>query len=115
VYSAPGLYSNERFGNFSYTFPVAPGTYTAVLYFTETYHGPSNPGGGGVGNRVFDVYFNGVALLREFDIFKEAGGANRALRREFHGLKPNALGKLVFTFQPIRNYPCVNAIEIIPE
>jgi hypothetical protein len=111
----PGIYSSERFGNFSYTFPVAPGTYTAILHFSETYHGPSNPGGGGTGSRVFDVYFNGVALLKELDIFKETGGANRALRREFHGLKPNALGKLVFTFQPIRNYPCVNAIEIIPE
>lgn len=111
----PGLYSSERFGNFSYTFPVAQGTYKAILHFNEAFHGPSNPGGGGVGSREFDVYFNGVALLREFDIFKEARGANRALRKEFHGLKPNALGKLVFTFQPIRNYPCVNAIEIIPE
>jgi hypothetical protein len=111
----PGLYSSERFGNFSYTFPVAQGTYTAILHFSEAYHGYSNPGGGGTGSRIFDIYFNGVALLREFDIFKEAGGANRALRKEFHGLKPNALGKLVFTFQPIRNYPCVDAIEIIQE
>jgi hypothetical protein len=111
----PGLYSTERFGNFNYSFPVAEGSYTAILHLSEAYHGPSNPGGGGVGSRIFDVYFNGVTLLKDFDIDKEAGGANRALRKEFHGLKPNALGKLVFTFQPIRNYPCVNAIEIIPE
>ncbi len=111
----PGLYSSERFGHFSYTFPVAPGIYTAILHFSEAYHGPSNPGGGGVGSRLFDVDFNGETLLKDFDIFKEAGGANRALRKQFHGLKPNALGKLVFTFQPIKNYPCVNAIEIIPE
>jgi hypothetical protein len=111
----PGLYNSERFGHFSYTFPVAAGTYTGILYFGETYHGPSNPGGGGVGSRLFDVDFNGETLLRDFDIFKQAGGANRALRKEFHGLKPNALGELVFTFQPIKNYPCVNAIEIIPE
>ena len=111
----PGLYSSERFGNFSYTFPVAQGTYTAIFHFNEAFHGPSNPGGGGVGSRLFDVDFNGETLLRDFDIFKQAGGANRALRKQFHGLKPNALGKLVFTFQPIKNYPCVNAIEIIPE
>lgn len=110
-----GLYSTERFGNFNYTFPVADGSYTAVLYFSEAYHGPSNPGGGGAGSRVFDVYFNGVALLKDFDIYQQAGGPNRALRREFHGLKPNAQGKLVFAFQPIRNYACVNAIEILPE
>ncbi len=113
--SDPGLYTSERFGHFSYTFPVAAGTYTAILHFSEAYHGPSNPGGGGVGSRLFDVDFNGETLLKDFDIFKEAGGANRALRKEFHGLKPNALGKLIFTFQPIKNYPCVNAIEIIPE
>lgn len=113
--SDPGLYSTERFGNFNYTFPVANGSYAAVLHFSEAYHGPSNPGGGGVGSRIFDVDFNGVALLKDFDIYKEAGGPNRALRKEFHGLKPNAQGKLVFTFQPIRNYPCVNAIEILPE
>ena len=110
----PELYNTERFGNFNYTIPVAQGSYTAILHFSEAYFGPSNYGKGGSGGRVFDVYLNGVVLLKNFDIFKEAGGENRALKKEFRGLRPNALGKLVFTFQPIRNYPCVNAIEIIP-
>jgi len=111
----PGLYAAERFGNFTYTFPVPQGSYTAVLHFSESYHGPSNAGGGGAGSRIFNVYFNGTTLLKDFDIYKEAGGPNRALLRQFHGLRPNAQGKLVFTFQPIRNYPSVNAIEILPE
>jgi hypothetical protein len=111
----PGLYASERFGNFTYTFPVPKGSYTAVLHFSESYHGQSNAGGGGTGSRIFDVYFNGTTLLKDFDIYKEAGGSNRALVRQFHGLKPNAQGKLVFTFQPTRNYPCINAIEILPE
>jgi len=111
----PGLYASERFGNFTYTFPVPKGSYTAVLHFSESYHGPSNAGNGGEGSRVFDLYFNGTTLLKDFDIYKAAGGANRAYLRKFHGLKPNAQGKLVFTFQPIRNYPCINAIEILPE
>jgi Malectin domain len=111
----PELYSTERFGNFSYTIPVASGSYTVVFHFSEPYFGPANYGQGGVSSRVFDVYCNGVVLLKDFDIYKEAGGSSRALRKEIHGLRPNALGKLVFTFQPIRNYPCINAIEVFPE
>jgi hypothetical protein len=109
------LYSTERFGNFSYTIPVAPGHYSVILHFSEPYFGPSGYGRGGIGSRVFDVYFNGVALIKDLDIYRETGGSTRALQKEFRGLRPNALGKLVFTFQPNRNYPCVNAIEILPE
>ena len=111
----PELYSTERFGNFSYTIPVAPGHYSVIFHFSEPYFGPSGYGRGGIGSRVFDVYFNGVALIKDLDIYRETGGSNRALQKEFRGLRPNALGKLVFTFQPNRNYPCVNAIEILPE
>ena len=31
------------------------------------------------------LYCHGIALLRNIDIFKEAGGANRALIKTFHG------------------------------
>ncbi len=108
------LFATERFGNFNYAIPVADGTYTAVLYFSETLYGAGTVSEG-VGGRVFDVSFNGAKILKDFDIYKEAGGANRVVRKEFHGLRPNALGKLVFTFQPNRNNPSINAIEIIPE
>lgn len=64
---------------------------------------------------LFDVYCNGVALLRGFDINKEAGGSLRALTRRFTGLKPNAQGKLLLSFVPTSDYACVNAIEIEPE
>jgi hypothetical protein len=109
----PDLYSGERFGNFSYALPVPPGKYTVTLRFAETYFGPENPGGGGAGSRVFDVYSNGEALLRNFDIIKEAGGANRALDKTFRGLEPNAEGNILLTFAPVTNYACVNAIEVV--
>ena len=79
------LFEGERFGNFTYAIPVAPGKYAVTLYFAETYFGSENAGTGGKGSRVFDVYCNGVALLRDFDIYREAGGANRAVRKTFHG------------------------------
>jgi hypothetical protein len=109
------LYQSERFGNFSYVIPVAPNSrYTATLKFCENWYGPGRPGGLGVGARVFDVFFNGRALLNGFDVFEEAGGL-RALDKTFRGLRPNAQGKLVFSFVPTVDYPIVNAIEVLDE
>jgi hypothetical protein len=109
----PGIYRGERYGNFTYTIPVASGRHTIRLHFAETYFGPTKPGGGGVGSRVFDVYCNGVALLRAFDIYKAAGAADVSVDREFPGVEPNAQGKFVLSFVPVRNYACVNAIEVL--
>ncbi len=109
------LYAEERYGNFSYAIPAPEGRYSVSLYFAETYFGPDDLGGDGVGRRVFDVDCNGVALLRNFDIFKEAGGDNRALVRTFHNLRPNAQGKLLLSFIPVENYASVRAIQVIDE
>ncbi len=113
--SEPDLYRSERFGNFSYAIPVGPGRYTINLHFAEAWFGPDKPTGGGPGSRRFDVYCNGVALLRNFDIYKTAGGPNRAVVRSFHGLSPNAQGKLSVSFVPVANYASLNAIEVISE
>jgi len=112
----PGLYYGERFGHFSYAIPVATGReYALTLHFAETYFGPQNPGTGGVGSRLFDVYCNGAALLRNFDIFKEAGGANRPVLKTFHAVPASSAGKLFITFVPVKNYAVVNAIEVEDE
>ncbi len=112
----PELYHGERFGNLTYTIPVAqPGRYGLNLYFVESWFGPGNPGGGGEGSRVFDILCNGVALKRNFDIFKEAGGQNRALVLSFDALEPNPQGKLVISLLPRRNYAAINALEIQDE
>jgi len=108
----PVIYRGERYGNFTYTIPVASGKHTITLHFAETYFGPGKPGGGGVGSRVFDVYCNGVALLKNFDVYQTAGAADAAVDRTFTGLEPNAQGKFVLSFVPVRNYACINAIEV---
>ena len=110
----PGLYSSERYGNFSYAIPVDQGEYAVALHFAETYWGRENPGGGGPGSRVFDVFCNGTALLRNLDIYKEVG-ADRPLIKTFHHMKPNAQGKLLLSFVPVHNFALVNAIEIEDE
>ena len=71
--------------------------------------------GGGVGSRVFDILCNGLALHRNFDLFKEARGAGRAVTWSSHGLEPDAQGKLAISLAPVRNYACVNAIEVVDE
>jgi hypothetical protein len=121
----PNLYSGERYGNFSYAIPVAPGKYKVTLRFAETYwavpnRSPSIPDQngsleGGPGSRVFDVYCNGQVLLRNFDIFKEAGGTLKALDKTFHNLEPDAQGKLNLSFVPVTDYACLNALEVEDE
>ena len=109
------LYQNERFGNFSYTIPVAQDSrYTVTMKFCESWFGPERPAGGGAGKRLFDISFNGRILLGNFDVFKEAGSL-RAIDKTFKGLEPNAQGKLIFSFVPRRQYAMVNAIEVVDE
>jgi hypothetical protein len=110
----PDLYQSERFGNFTYTIPVADGrSYNVTFKFAESWFGEGRPGSGGVGSRVFDVYCNGRTLLRGFDVMKEAGGPLRSVDRTFRGIEPTAQGKLLFQFVPVRNYALINAIEVV--
>jgi len=55
---------------------LAPRPFTVRLYFAE-------PEDLRPGQRVFSVHLQGVEVLKDFDIVKEAGGVNRGLRREF--------------------------------
>jgi hypothetical protein len=94
---------------------VADGRYRVTLKFCEGHYGRRNAGAGGIGSRVFDVYCNGVALLRGFDIFQEAGGEGRPLDRTFSGIRPTAQGKIVLTFVPVVGMACVNGVEVVEE
>jgi hypothetical protein len=98
------LFEGERYGNFSYHIPVPPGKYRVRMYFAETFFGSkmSFAGTKTRGERQFNVFANGIALLRNFDVTEEAGD----------GLEPNAQGKIVLEFVPVRNYAQVNAIEV---
>lgn len=112
----PELYHGERFGNLTYSIPVTQlGRYRLTLYFAETWFGPGLPGGGGAGSRIFDILCNGVALRRNFDLFREAGGSNRAFAVTFHGINPSPQGKLVVSLVPRENYAAINALEIVDE
>ncbi|MGZ3758017.1 MAG: malectin domain-containing carbohydrate-binding protein [Mucilaginibacter sp.] len=75
------LFQTFRFGmnKLKYQFPVPDGDYNIELYFTEPWYGI----GGGMdftGWRVFDVAVNGKTLIKNLDIWKQAG-YNHALRK----------------------------------
>lgn len=113
--SDPELYQSERYGNFAYVIPVAPGSYTLTLKFAETYFGPAHSQHIGPEKRLFDVWCNGQTLLKDFNIARESGGLRRTVDKVFHKVRPNAQGKLVLSFVPVMNYACVNAIEVKPD
>jgi hypothetical protein len=106
------LYSSERWGHFSYALPVPAGRYRVTLHFSEGHYGAGNTGYGGLGSRLFDVYCNGLALLRDFDIYREASGEGKPIARSFAGIRPNAQGKIILSFVPIKGMACVNGIEV---
>jgi hypothetical protein len=115
----PELYETERWGNFTYAIPVSPGRYSVTLYFAAR-HGEwnqsSSPSGDGPASvaHVFNVFCNGQVLLKDFDLPKEAGKTDVAIRK-VAGLQPNSQGKLVLSFVPVEGYATVTGIEVLPQ
>lgn len=60
------IYSTERYGDFSYTIPLANGNYTVQLGMVEIYQ--TNPGA-----RAFNVQIEGEPVLNNLDIFASVG------------------------------------------
>ena len=105
----PLLYTVERWGSdFGYTFPVLPGKYRVRLKFAETY--VKAPG-----ERVFDILINGKKVLPNFDIFKEAGGMDKAVDKTFENIQPDADGQIQVRFVASVQNAKVCAVEIIPQ
>jgi hypothetical protein len=112
----PELYETERWGNFSYAVPAVPGKYTLVLHFAAWRdNGPQSEEDAHVRSaRRFNVFCNGNALLKDFDLRKQAR-PGEALMRRFEHLEPNAQGKLLLNFVPVAGYATVAGIEVLPE
>jgi hypothetical protein len=109
-----GLFVSQWIGHFHYSIPVAPGErYTVKLHFRESWFGGQGGAEGGTGSRVFDVWCNGTVILKNFDIFKEAGAA--PLTKTFQHIEPTGQDKIELYFAPVVDYPSLNAIEVIAE
>jgi hypothetical protein len=112
----PELYETERWGNFSYAVPVAPGKYTVVLHFAARHNewGQSTSAEKTAPVHLFNVFCNGKALLADFDLRKEAHPADVVVRK-FGGIEPNAQGKLLLAFVPVEGYATLAGIEVLPQ
>lgn len=101
------LYKSERWGNFTYTFNVPPGSYQVTLKFAELYSGITGPG-----QRMFNVLINGSQVLTDLDIFAEVG-FRTADDKIFNNISPSA-GKIIIQFATgSADLPKVSAIQII--
>ena len=89
----------------SYNIPVAAGDYQVRLYFAEIYGATSR-----VGARVFNVDIEGQRVLTDFDVFSEAGAANKGIVRTFDVTSD---GTVNIEFGHVVENPDVMAIEII--
>ena len=90
---------------FKFSIPVGNGAYRVRLHFAELNKD-------GAGRRVFDVQLEGTTVLSQFDIWREAGGINTAIVREF----PVTINDGTITLDFIRQVENakISAIEILP-
>ncbi|WP_432713654.1 malectin domain-containing carbohydrate-binding protein, partial [Pedobacter sp.] len=105
------LFQTFRYGRdqLAFHFPVPDGDYQVELYFNEPWLGT----GGGMdatGMRLFDVAINGETLIKDLDIWKEAGhdGAlKKTIKAQVKG------GQLVISFPQVKSgQALISAIAI---
>ena len=99
-----GLYRNEHWGMSGWSAAVPDGSYTVTLKFAETYFSARNV-------RVFSVSAEGATVVKDLDIFAEAG-RNARLDKSFTVKVSD--GTLNLGFTATRNNAKVDAILVQP-
>ncbi len=105
----PEIFRRERYSMSAYEFNLPNGKYTVRLHFAETFTGIT-----GVGDRIYSFAVQGQEPVKDFDIYKEAGGPYKALQFEYKGVEVTD-GKLKITFTPNIENPAINGIEIFSD
>ncbi len=85
-----------------------PQPYTVRLYFAETDNIET-------GRRTFDVSLQGKTVLKDFDIAKEAGGANQTAIKEFKAVAIKDDLRIAFAGTSEKHGPLLCGVEIIAE
>ena len=107
-----GVYQSERYGkDFAFSFPVPAGKeYHVRLHFAEIFDK-------GAGERVENISINGQPVLKDLDIFVQAGGMNKALVKDFDHVTPDEKGNIVIRIAATAGSPDqnakINGIEIM--
>ncbi len=102
------VYQSQHYGDVDYTLPwLAPNTsYKVRLHFAEIYWSA-------VGQRVFNVFLNGVQVLANYDIVQAAVGSFKADVREFNAISDSA-GTIRISLVTVVDNASINGIEVIP-
>lgn len=98
------IYQLERYAktiNTTFSGLVPNATYKVELHLIENYFGGSN-GGTGTGARVWNVALNGVTAESNIDIFTQAGGAYKALCKQYE-TTANASGQIVVGMTTVKD------------
>jgi len=96
---------------FGYTIAVpAPGVYTVRLHLAEIWWGAPGGGPGKVGQRVFDVWAEGVPILSDLDIFAMVGAMTATVVEVDITLTDPGLE---LWFAASADVPLVAAVEVI--
>jgi hypothetical protein len=103
----PAIYRTEHWGMNVFSMTLKNGRYNVILHFAETY-----PEITAAGQRVFTVKVEDQEI-KDLDVFKEAGGAAKALVKTVPVTISD--GKLDITFTFGEQNPEINGIEIIPQ
>jgi hypothetical protein len=98
------VYQSERYSDdFTYTYEVPKdGRYLVRLHFAELFDNAADM-------RVENIEINGNMVLKDFDIFKAAGGLNKAVVREFKDITPDKDGKIAIRITAAPQSPDKNA------
>ncbi len=100
----PDIYRAEHYSMDSFSWKVPNGKYTVKLHFCETFDGI-----GGPGDRVFSFKVQDKEF-KDFDVWKHAGGPQRAYVETVPANVSD--GKLKIIFTPKIENPQINGIEI---
>ena len=116
--TVPTLYQTERSSNeqeFAYNVPVPAGTYLVRLHFAEIYFGATGGGGGGTGQRIFDVTMEDNLILDNYDINADVGPQTPTFQ-DFNVTVTDGTLNLFFSATAAVggvNQPKLSALEII--
>jgi outer membrane protein assembly factor BamB len=115
----PWLFTSGCRGLLRCEVPLADGSATPGLASYTVRLGFNALPGDKAGRRVFDVKLGGKVVLKDFDIVEAAGRANRAVVREFKGIRAGgalALELVAKSADPQADQaPIINFIEVIRE
>jgi len=106
------LYRTARFApgtggpGLKYQFPVPDGDYSVTLHFAEVWRGAFKKEA-----RVFDVILEGVAVIKDLDIFQSVGKFTALTKTEYASVND---GFLTIEFGNKVENPKINAVEIRP-